>query len=373
MRIFAAISSLISFRCYKHTLSLIACLLRNKFNILDHGVASFWSCRYFIDPISHISATIQSNSFRGGYHVDFRGLTTNVSASRIDIGWEVEFFCENEGVISTRANADWRATYYTYLNTKVDSYTSPENTVLNLSTFWTPGMGELYSNLPEVVKSKIKRRSVPDVSILEKLSLHLGERYCISDLLIGNPSSECVEFIYVYQDAAYLWFPRASQETVIPFVGYLDASGLLTIHYEYQGALVCDENKPLILSGNADFTHGVCAALLSVAPASRVGNIDRYIGFEEQVVVDNVAYSVLDIDKPLTIDHQPAEYIYSCADIDTSFLRNIFFWVDGLLDGYEVKEHTWGRLMIHQEQGFQSEAALATLIGEHLVKLKLHI
>lgn len=328
----------------------------------------FWGAEYVVDKNTLITITIQRNITRGGISYDLRGYTDSVAFDQSNEDWRVEYFCENEGVISSKMNNNWSTEYYSYLNAKLDYYEDSASDTFNVASYWKPGMGSLRCNLPEIIN--IYTPELPAVSILDVTKFFSGEFYGSTTTEIGNSNKESVDYIYTYQDAAYLWFPRGSQETVVPFIGYLNESGLPTIHYSYQGAITCDDDKPLIFSGNIDFVHGVCAALLSVAPGSRVGNIDRYIGFDKQIVVDGVAYAVLDKDSPTTIDHQPAEYIYPCADTGTSFLRNLFFWIDGSLDGYETKKSNWGRIMLHQAEGFQTEAEITVLISQLLSKFQ---
>ncbi len=332
------------------------------------GFQNFWGADLIIDKISNITTTIQNHIHRGGYHLDFRGMTQSVNLDQELQGWEVEYFCENEGIISTKVNDKWRTSYYAYLNSKLDWFIDLNIGCFCPSSFWSPGMGGFHSFLP--LEVNCINSIYPSVSIHDNIRIQEGSNIAHSITEIGNPSADFVDYIYVYQDAAYLWFPRGNQESVVPFLGYLNSNGLLTIYYAHQGTLICDENMPLIFSGNVDFAHGVCTALFSVTPASRVGNIDRYIGFEKQIVVDGIAYAVLDKDNPTTLDHQPAEYIDSCADTSTSFLRSIFFWIDGSLNSYETKKHDWGRLMMHKTEGFKSESEVTGLISNMLNKYK---
>lgn len=328
----------------------------NSFVHIRHGLTPFWGTNYYIDQVTGIVLTEQCYIFRGGHGLDFRALTQTVDLNNQEIsGWECEFFCEPESVLSALDNGEWKSIYASYLNTKKDVFY--DSSKLIYSTYWSPGMGMV--PLPSVFSTN-GVQELP-ISWNEITTFVSGNRIVANETIIGLPVQNETTFVYVYQDAAYLWFPRHTQVDVIPFTGSVVNSGSIFEIYGYHAVEKKHDDNIAIFAGNVDLDNGVLTAIVTNHPGASVGNIGWYLGFHKQEMINGFSYSIFDsTTHPLKPESIPEAGVLQGVDISSNDLRNIFMAFSGNLSSGESISFRWARIMIHHKSGFlnKNEASL---------------
>ncbi|MGA9140286.1 MAG: hypothetical protein WBZ29_08680 [Methanocella sp.] len=219
---------------------------------------------YYIDPVSGIVLTAQNAEWRNGYGIDIRGFEP-------DYDWKSEFFCQPDTVIFCYGNDIYAQAYLNYLVWVDDIYQSDSQVIISL--LHMSDFGNVLDLLPEGVGSNMDN---PPVDIIETHMHSVGGNDVRTDVTVRNRGQENMTIVYVYQDSAYLWYPRNSGDGTIPvFFQKTDNTSSLNTDYGYSDVIAGNRTT---FVGYADMEHGVLAGLYSCVNDSKVGLINYYIG-----------------------------------------------------------------------------------------------
>jgi len=228
--------------------------------------SQFTDADYYIDPISKIVVTRQKEGWRNGYSFDLRGKES-------DDTWRSEFFCEPDTMVFVYNNNSYQRSYLPYLLWIDDVYLTNNIVVVGLVHMYN--FGNISSLLPSGTMNNFN--NIP-LDIEEIHSHELGMNYVKTEILIRNRGSETFNVVYVYQDAAYLWFPRGNQSGIEPvFYRYSNNASQFDIG-NYRSAQL--EPGDSVFSGYVDRDHGIITGIFSNQGWSKVGLINDYIGLE---------------------------------------------------------------------------------------------
>lgn len=187
-------------------------------------------------------------------------------------GWEGEFFCSPDSIVYVWNSNFSKSAYLMHLFWLQDKYISYDRKKAGIAFY--------YSNF-EVYSKEIK-----DIGILtpdsEPLNLEIKEfNYLISGFYVSpvfvsikNLYSEPVNIIYLYQDAAYMWFPRGTQKDVQLIFFPVDNSTDFTNVTFFSSN--CSERY--FFAGTFDPEHNIIAGLYSDFSYSYSAVLTTYIG-----------------------------------------------------------------------------------------------
>jgi hypothetical protein len=229
---------------------------------------------HFIDPSTLIVLTKQRGPRSNGYHVDLRGLEPDHDES--GFAWRSEFFCEPDSILIGYNDHIYEKSYLNYLNWIDDAHQTPKRAWISLKHF--AGNGSLRGLIPE---SALQTHSSPRFDITEDHRLRLGNPFVETSVALTNRHDETLSAIYIYQDAAFLWFPRGDQKTIVPL------NVELRLDTPYPGVSASSEYRSMILphdamafSGFFDPEHSVLSGLVAVDPGLMIGTIRGYLSID---------------------------------------------------------------------------------------------
>lgn len=279
--VFTASERIVGIRVIEHQKidSIITQLLGNEnFLVFTGAEYPFSDSIFLLEKSSQLIMTMQ-RCFPGKPDIDIRGLG-GVWSENYAISWEPEFFCESEGFIGIISN-----NYAIQINLTDMSFAS--DWFVNQSTY---AVVQSKSNhiLPSFI-AKIDDIHRHLVLLLENVEITnticSGSKFVQTQVKVGLATQWLVEEnlkgCYVYQDAAYLWFPRASQMGIVPFSFTTSANktNVSDIFYGYSVMRVNADRYAYV--GYYDFKHGVFAVLHGFEIGALVGVVDHYLSVED--------------------------------------------------------------------------------------------
>jgi hypothetical protein len=242
---------------------------------------------YFIDPVTRIVLTKQRAPRRNGYGVDLRGLEPDHQET--GFGWRSEFFCEPDSILIEYNNSVYAKSYLSYLNWIDDVHHTPHEAWISLKHL--TGNGSLAAIVPEKV---LATHDPTRFDIQEDHHLYGGSFFVASTVTLTNRHSEPLSAIYVYQDAAYLWFPRGNQKGIEPINVRVrsdrPAAEVRTVE-GYQVVRLGPEE--IAFGGYFDPEHGVLAGVVAVDPGTALGTIRGYISLEAGVRTEHGTFPLV--------------------------------------------------------------------------------
>jgi len=264
----------------------------------------FTGADYYVDPVSEIVLTAQKEERRNGYDLDVRGFSPTYN-------WTSEFFCEPDTVVIAYNNSTYMKAYLDYLVWIDDVYLSDDQVMISLLHL------KEFGNLGPLI-NPVALKSVDDLPIdIEETHNHfLGSNLIDTNVTICNRGDSNLNIIYVYQDAAYLWYPRGNQSGVTP-VFYSSVSGVNNNEIGNYTAYSLKSNDKAF-AGYADKEHDVISGIISASPDTKVGIIPEYIGLVYGSSQSIPGFEVLS-DQKITYTDIPDEKFNGSAASDNDF------------------------------------------------------
>jgi hypothetical protein len=142
---------------------------------------------------------------------------------------------------------------------------------------WLTSMGTIASILPHSVNV-----DQPPADIVIRNQLRRGVPLVVTLVTITNRSREAQRMSYIYQDAAYMWFPDGDQRNVESIRIGTSRSG----YDRFANVVSAGVTAPGFwqFAGTFNRQHGVVAGLLSMNNGEVIGISGEYVGITTSVV-----------------------------------------------------------------------------------------
>jgi len=313
----------------------------------------FTDAHHYIDESSGIVMTKQNEIQNNGYHVDLR-------AFHEDYVWRGEFFCQPDTVIVATTAEGRRSWYLTGLVWTDDAWYTPDQVQISAAHY--PRFGDLGDLTPE---AKGSTAAMP-FAVVETHNHFRGDHHVTTTVEITNKSASPAQAIYIYQDAAYLWFPRGTQKGIEP-VNITVAGGEVTSSIGTYEAHEVGHNEALF-SGYVDRKNGVISGVFTDRPGARIGAIGRYLGIRQtdgdgsgnkfHVLSDDIS----------SIDDIPGD---NFPPTDRKrLLKNRFVAIDfGVLAPGDTVHGRFERIMFYEAAGDLTDDTIATLVSDEMKRI----
>jgi hypothetical protein len=310
---------------------------------------------YYVDEPSGIVLTKRKMDRLNGYSVDIRAWHDAIGEQP----WQGEFFCEPDSLVVTHAasgrSADW------YLNNLVwidDASHNKDRVQLRAAHYPSFGHSGAVNGLA------FEDRPGLPLALEEIIELRSGQNTVVSSFTMHNASDEPQEAFFIYQDAAYLWFPRGNQETILPLTIRLDIQGRTRVTVKRHKAAALKDGESMF-AGHVDLRHGIVAGVVGRGPDVRVGAISGYVGVGSAPTRNGDAAHVADAAGLKFQDLPDGRYDAAYHDTD---LKNRFVALDfGTLHPDQWRTRAYGRIMFQKIGGFRNvEEVVALIVSEML-------
>jgi hypothetical protein len=310
----------------------------------------FTDADYYIDPMSKIVLTKQKEERRNGYDIDVRGLTN-------DMNWTSEFFCEPDTIVIAYNNNSYAKTYLGYLVWIDDVYLSDNQVIISL--LHLNNFGNLGTLINPVALNTINY--VP-VDIEGSYNHFLGSNVIETTVNIRNMGDSNLTIVYVYQDAAYLWFPRQNQNGVLPVFYSKGAGEEEFLVGNYTAYSLKGEDRAF--AGYADKEHGIISGIVSTTPGIKVGILPEYIGLNG----DAEGY-VLMSNQNITFTDIPDETFNGSIAPDVG-LKNLYvaFELTNMAPG-ETRSIHYYRLMMLSPEKSMDNGSIQSFINNEIINV----
>ncbi|MEQ1491396.1 MAG: hypothetical protein ABL932_12690 [Terricaulis sp.] len=229
--------------------------------VTSDGYDAFSGATYIEDHDSNIVLTeIREMGFSG---VDIRGLRDP------DGQWRVEYFCRPDTVLIAESGRRRQTYYLPYLSWSSANYVTDDVAIVESRR--VPSMGTFGSLLPESVPSPS-----PEADITVRHQLRRGARVVESLVTITNRARSAQHMTYIYQDAAYMWFPEGDQKNT-------ESIRLSVSPGVVQRQVNASSSGPTPagywqFAGTFNRHRGVVAGILSMTPGEIAGISGNYVG-----------------------------------------------------------------------------------------------
>lgn len=313
----------------------------------------FTDAHHYIDESSRIVMTKQNEIQSNGYHVDLR-------AFHEDYVWRGEFFCQPDTVIVSPSAAGQRSWYLTGLVWTDDAWFTPDQVQISAAHY--PRFGDLGDLTPE---GKGNTAPMP-FAVVETHNHFRGTHHVSTTVEITNQSATPAQAIYIYQDAAYLWFPRGTQKGTEP-VNITLVDGEVASSIGTYRAREVGSNEALF-SGYVDRKNGVISGVFTDLPGARIGTIGRYLGIR-QTDGDGSGnkFHVLSGDVS-SMEDVPGDN-FPPSDHERS-LKNRFVAIDfGVLAAGDTVRGKFERIMFYEPAGNLTDDTIVTLISDEMKRI----
>lgn len=229
--------------------------------ITSDAYDAFTGATYIEDYESNIVLTLQRELGVNGMNI--RGLRDT------DGQWRVEYFCAPDTVLITEDGRRAQSYYLPYLSWSTTHYVTEDVAIVESRR--VPSMGTLASLLPARIAAL-----TPPADIIVRHQMRRGARLVESLVTITNRAERPQRMTYVYQDAAYMWFPDGNQRNtesirlsvssaeVQRYVNAASAGPTTPGHWQFVGTF----NRQ----------HGVVAGIISMTPNEVAGISGDYLG-----------------------------------------------------------------------------------------------
>ena len=208
-----------------------------------------------------IVLTMPKYQWRNTFSVDYRG------SRETGQPWKTEYFCEPDAVLLVEDELSAQGFYLPYL-ARVDDLWANASQARAAARF-TPGMGAINALLP--VKTALP---TPLVDLTEMDILRSGSGRVETQVTATNCDASPKRITYVYQDAAYMWFPDGNQNAVETMrLQALPSGYVRDVNLESAGPTVNWQ-----FAGTFNRARGVVSGLLSFEASDIVGLSSHYIG-----------------------------------------------------------------------------------------------
>ena len=186
--------------------------------------------------------------------------------------WEAEYFCDPDHILIVEDDAASQAHYLDYRTWMDDLYVGAATA--KASAIYAPSMGSIASLLPVTTPLPPLDAELRFTDMMEE-----GKGKIESTICVWNRGTTPKRFTYVYQDAAFMWYPDNAQLHVESM--HLTATTVFTrtINRESAGQIAQGQWQ---FAGTFHRTKGVVAGILSFAPTDRIGIAKGYLGFSMQ-------------------------------------------------------------------------------------------
>jgi hypothetical protein len=217
-----------------------------------------------------IVLTMPKYQWRNTFSVDYRG------SREAGQPWKTEYFCEPDTVLLIEDENAAQGCYLPYL-ARVDDLWANASQARAAARF-APGMGAISALLPVTTPLE-----TPLVDMTEMDILRAGSGRVETQITIKNCDSGAKRTTYVYQDAAYMWFPDGNQVTVETMRLQATPQGYIRdVNLESAGPTVGWQ-----FAGTFSRARGIVSGLLSFEPSDILGVSAHYIGISGAA---NVSY-----------------------------------------------------------------------------------
>jgi len=190
--------------------------------------------------------------------------------------WQGEFFCQPDTVILAFDQNQHYLAYNGYLRWDSDTFLRQDKKFARISLWRTPNTDIKY--IESIPRKEIEKTPNLLADIQEDISLYYGNPVGESRVYITNRYSKSMSFLYIYQDAAYMWLPQGNQDRVqFIFFPVDDSDNLETL-----SAFGLNSNNTYFFAGTYHPDHNILSGVFTTAPASFVATLPSYIGNKEE-------------------------------------------------------------------------------------------
>lgn len=306
---------------------------------------------YYVDERSGIVLTKRKMDRLNGYSVDIRAWHDAIGEKP----WQGEFFCEPDSLVVTQAASDRASDWYLNNLVWIDD-ASYNGNLVQLRAAYYPSMG----NGGAIQGVDLSSKPGMPLALEEIIEHRSGENTVVSSFTMHNASDEPQKAFFIYQDAAYLWFPRGNQRTIIPLTIKLDAHGESEIFVKRHKVFAVEADEA-VFAGHIDFEHGIVAGVVGRGPDVRIGTTKGYVGVGRKKMHSSDFTHHFSTAAGLRFNDLPGES-YEAAYDDTD-LKNRFVALDfGELHPGQQRTRSYGRIMFQQTGGFRDVAEVVDLI-----------
>lgn len=234
---------------------------------------AFSGATYIEDDESNIVLTVQREMGRNGMNI--RGLRDG------DGLWRVEYFCEPDTVLIVENGRRAQSYYLPYLSWSSMNYVTDDMAVVESRRL--PSMGTFRSLLPASVDTP-----QPDAEIRVRHQLRRGSGLVESLVTITNRANTPQRMTYVYQDAAYMWYPDGDQKNTESIRIAVSSEGVARRMNVASAGPTAPGQWQFVGTFNRE--HGVIAGILSVTPGEVAGISGEYVGVNVATIDDRGYY-----------------------------------------------------------------------------------
>lgn len=229
--------------------------------VTSDGYDTFTGGTYIEDVESAIVLTLQRELGQSGMNI--RG------PRDADGQWRVEFFCEPDNVLITEEGRRTRSYYLPYLTWSTTHHVTDDAAIVEARRL--PSMGTIASLLPADIEP-----ASPEADILVRHQLRRGARLVESLVAITNRADRPQRMTYVYQDAAFMWFPDGDQRNT-ESVRFTVSDGQLQRYFNTESSGTTTAGHWQFV-GTFNREHGIVAGIISLTPNEVAGITGDYIG-----------------------------------------------------------------------------------------------
>lgn len=228
---------------------------------------AFMGATYIEDRDSNVVLTIQRELGVSG--VDMRGMRD------ADGQWRAEYFCRPDMVLVTENRRRAQTYYLPYLAWATTRHVTEDSAVIE--SRWLTSMGTMASILPSSVPTP-----QPTTDIVIRHQLQRGIPMVVTRVTLTNRARDAQRMNYIYQDAAYMWFPDGDQRNT-ESVRITTGNGTRD---RFTNVASAGETEPGFwqFAGTFNREHGVIAGVLSMNGGEIAGISGDYIGVNVSTV-----------------------------------------------------------------------------------------
>ena len=231
--------------------------------------APFSDAIYIRDDRANVVLTAQREMGPLGFDIDIRGWR---DADNVD---RVEYFCQPDTILLVEGQNGSRVHYLPYLVWRRDFTVQDDRAIVESRR--VASMGTYRSLLPSEIEVEEPRA---DIRVMN--SMMRGAGTVDTTVIVTNRARQAQRYTYIYQDAAYMWFPHGDQRSVESIRITADPSG----YGRYVNQVSAGRSAPGFwqFAGTFDREHGVVGGIVTFNPEDIVGVNDEYLG----LIQDNI-------------------------------------------------------------------------------------
>lgn len=240
-----------------------------QITVSSRASGPFTDAHYITDDRANLVLTIQRELGPLGFGLDIRGWRDPDGVDR------AEYFCQPDAVLMMESRSRAQAYYLPYLTWRTDWTVEPE--LARFDARHVTSMGTYQSLLPAGI-----RAMAPPVDMRMATTMRRGDGYLNTLFTVTNRSNEAQRMTFVYQDAAYMWFPDGDQRNVESIRIATSSAGFeRRVNQESAGATAQGFWQ---FVGTFNREHGVVAGMLSFTPGDQLGISREYLGITGETI-----------------------------------------------------------------------------------------